>query len=34
LPKNKGKGGKNYRKGKHSVPVTKDADVGLDYVRV
>lgn len=34
MPKNKGKGGKNYRKGKHSVPqkkdlVTKDQDPGL-----
>ena len=34
MPKNKGKGGKNYRKGKHSGPVkrdlvTKDADEGL-----
>ncbi len=39
MPKNKGKGGKNYRKGKHSVPskkdlVTKDADQGLEYARV
>jgi len=39
MPKNKGKGGKNYRKGKHSVPqkkdlVTKDADAGLEYARV
>jgi hypothetical protein len=34
MPKNIGKGGKNYRKGKHSVPqkkdlVTKDVDQGL-----
>ena len=39
MPKNKGKGGKNYRKGKHSVPtkkdlVLKDPDQGLEYGRV
>lgn len=36
MPKNKGRGGKNYRRGKHSGPVkrdllTKDADEGLQY---
>ena len=39
MPKNKGKGGKNYRKGKHSGPVkrdlvTKDSDEGLEYSKV
>ena len=38
MPKNKGKGGKNYRKGKHSGPVkrdlvTKESDEGLEYGR-
>ena len=38
MPKNKGKGGKNYRKGKHSGPVkrdliTKENDEDLEYAR-
>lgn len=38
MPKNKGKGGKNYRKAKHSGPVkrdlvTKQSDEGLEYGR-
>jgi translation initiation factor 1A len=36
MPKNKGRGGKNYKRGKHSGPVkrellTKEEDEGLEY---
>ena len=39
MPKNKGKGGKNYKKAKHAGPVkrdlvTKDSDEGLEYGKV
>lgn len=37
MPKNKGKGGKNYRKGKHGGPAKRDLAVkeeGLEYGRV
>ena len=36
MPKNKGRGGKNYKRGKHSGPtkrelLTKEEDEGLEY---